>query len=167
MGVFIDPALARAAHEAGEGAEIAAVFNAEGENEFSKRFEAPATVIGLSDGECVGRRGLWAGRALSLGPAALLELNGIKVVVGTNRKQCAEPMFFEMFGLDIAKARSVVVKSRGHFRAGFDEFFGPERVIEVDAPGLTSPVLSRFNFKNLPRPVYPLDADAAWDGPKW
>ena len=167
LGVFIDPALARAAHEAGEGAGIAAVFNAEGESEFSKRFEAPATVIGLSDGECVGRRGLWAGRALSLGPAALLELNGIKVVVGTNRKQCAEPMFFEMFGLDIARARTVVVKSRGHFRAGFDEFFGPERVIEVDAPGLTSPVLSRFDFKNLPRPVYPLDPDTAWDGPKW
>jgi microcystin degradation protein MlrC len=167
LGVFIDPALARAAHEAGEGAEIAAVFNAEGESEFSKRFEAPATVIGLSDGECVGRRGLWAGRVLNLGPAALLKLNGIKVVVGTNRKQCAEPMFFEMFGLDIAKARSVVVKSRGHFRAGFDEFFGPERVIEVDAPGLTSPVLSRFDFKNLPRPVFPLDADAVWDGPHW
>jgi len=165
LGVFIDPALAAAAHEAGEGADIAAVFNSAAETEFSKRFEAPARVAALSDGECVGRRGLWAGRALSLGPAALLDLGGIKAVVATNRKQCAEPKFFEMFGLDIARARTVVVKSRGHFRAGFDEFFSPDRVIEVDAPGLTSPVLSRFDFKNLPRPVYPLDADTVWDGP--
>ena len=90
-----------------------------------------------------------------------------EVVVGSNRKQCAEPMFFEMFGLDIATARTVVVKSRGHFRAGFDEFFDHDRVIEVDAPGLTSPVLTRFDFKNLPRPVFPLDADAVWDGPQW
>ncbi|MBT7942445.1 MAG: MlrC family protein 3, partial [Alphaproteobacteria bacterium] len=60
-----------------------------------------------------------------------------------------------------------VVKSRGHFRAGFDEFFDDERVIEIDVPGLTSPVLSRFDFKNLPRPTIPLDPDATWDGPKW
>ena len=124
--------------------------------------------MALSDGACIGRRGLWAGRALSLGPAALLDLDGrIKVVVVSNRKQCADPVFFEMFGLDIAEARTVVVKSRGHFRAGFDEFFDNDRVIEVDTPGLTSPVLSRFDFKNLPRPVFPLDQDADWAGPPW
>ena len=165
LGVFIDPALAKAAHVAGEGTVLDATFNADFESEYSKRFQAEATVIGLSDGKVIGRRGLWAGRSLDLGPSALLELGGIKMVVGTNRKQCAEPMFFEMFGLDIADARTVVVKSRGHFRAGFDEFFTPERVIEVDAPGLTSPMLERFDFKNLPRPVFPLDPDATWDGP--
>ncbi|NQV84286.1 MAG: M81 family metallopeptidase [Rhodospirillales bacterium] len=167
FGIFYDPALARAAFEAGEGAEFQAVFNAETASEFSKRFEAAAVVIALSDGECIGRRGLWAGRSLGLGPTALLQLNGIKVVVVSNRKQCAEPRFFEMFGLDIADARTVVVKSRGHFRAGFDEFFDDDHVIEVDVPGLTSPVLSRFDFKNLPRPTIPLDPDATWGGPKW
>jgi microcystin degradation protein MlrC len=54
------------------------------------------------------------------------------------------------------------VKSRGHFRAGFDEVAPPERILEVDGPGLTSPVLSRFEFRRLPRPIYPLDEDAAW-----
>src|SRR6185503_399839 len=51
---------------------------------------------------------------------------------------------------------------RGHFRAGFDEFFPPERVLEVDTPGLTSPVLERLEFKGLPRPWFPLDVDAVW-----
>jgi microcystin degradation protein MlrC len=168
LGVFFDPALAREAHKRGEGASFDATFNAADETEYSKKFEAPAKVLALSDGECVGRRGLWGGRALSLGPTALLDLDGrIKVVVVSNRKQCADPVFFEMFGLDIAEARTVVVKSRGHFRAGFDEFFDDDRVIEVDAPGLTSPVLSRFDFNNLPRPVFPLDQDAQWAGPEW
>ncbi len=167
FGIFHDPALVQAAFDAGEGAEFNAVFNSEGTSEFSKRCEVPATVITLSDGDCTGRRGLWAGRALSLGPTALLQISGIKVVVVSIRKQCAEPQFFEMFGLDIAEARTVVVKSRGHFRAGFDEFFSDECILEVDVPGLTSPVLSRFDFKNLPRPVYPLDPEAVWNGPKW
>jgi microcystin degradation protein MlrC len=71
-------------------------------------------------------------------------------------------MFFEMFGLDIGKAQTVVVKSRGHFRAGFLPWFPPEQVREVDTAGVTSPVLERLPFEGLPRPSYPLDETATW-----
>ncbi|MFN7001108.1 MAG: MlrC C-terminal domain-containing protein, partial [Elioraea tepidiphila] len=98
-----------------------------------------------------------------LGRRAALRLDGITLVVVSARIQCADPVFFEHLGLDPRAARVVVVKSRGHFRAGFDEVAPPERILEVDAPGLTSPVLSRFPFRRLPRPIYPLDEDAAWD----
>ena len=87
---------------------------------------------------------------------------GITVVAISRRVQTADPVMFESLGLDIAAARTVVVKSRGHFRAGFDLWFGPEQVVEVDTAGLTSPVLERFDWRGLPRPVYPLDEDAAW-----
>ncbi len=167
FGVFIDPALAEAAHHAGEGASFVATFNAKTESQYSKPIEAEVVVEKVSNGEMVGRRGIWAGRAISIGTSALIRVGGIQIVVGTHRKQGADPMIFELFGLNIADARSVVVKSRGHFRAGFDEFFSPDRVFEVDAPGLTSPVLSNFDFKGLPRPVYPLDEDATWSGPNW
>jgi hypothetical protein len=30
---------------------------------------------------------------------------------------------------------------------------------------LTSPVLERFNWKRLPRPVWPLDPDTQWHAP--
>ena len=76
-------------------------------------------------------------------------------------------MFFEHLGLDIGAARTVVVKSRGHFRAGFMPWFPPERVVEVDTAGLTSPVLERLDWKGLPRPVYPLDEDTDWVPPNW
>ena len=58
--------------------------------------------------------------------------------------------------------RCLMVKSRGHFRAGFDEFFGNEQIVEVDAPGLTTPILSPLPFQHVPRPIYPLDADMSW-----
>lgn len=88
-----------------------------------------------------------------------LRLGGIAVAVASRQVQCADPAFLEAFGLSIADFRTVVVKSRGHFRAGFDEFFDDTQIIEVDAGGLTSPVLSRFAFANLPRPVFPLDLE--------
>ena len=129
---------------------------------FTEGFAVPAKVLKTTDGKCVGRRGIWAGRALDLGPTCALQIGGLSVVCVSRRKQCADPVFFEMHGLDIAAARTVVVKSRGHFRGGFDEYFPPERVIEVDTPGLTSPVLERLAFKGLPRPVFPLDPETAW-----
>jgi microcystin degradation protein MlrC len=162
VGVITDPALAAEAHRLGRGARFRAVFNRVPPDEFSQRFAADARVIALRDGDCVGRRGFYAGRRMNLGASALLDLGGIQVVVISIRTQCADPIFMEMMGLNIAAARAVVVKSRGHFRAGFDEFFPPAQVIEVDAPGLTSPVLTRFDFKNLPRPVFPIDLHAEW-----
>ncbi|MDA0225778.1 MAG: M81 family metallopeptidase, partial [Proteobacteria bacterium] len=161
-GVFFEPSIAAQAHAAGEGAEIDVIFNETTATQFAQRFGARARVLCLTDGRCVGRRGIWAGRALDLGATCALAIGGITVVVLSRRKQCADPVLFEMHGLDIAAARSVAVKSRGHFRAGFDEFFPPERVLEVDTPGLTSPVLERMPFKGLPRPVFPLDRDIEW-----
>jgi microcystin degradation protein MlrC len=69
-----------------------------------------------------------------------------------------------MLGVDLARIRSLVVKSRGHFRAAFDEVFEAERILEVDVPGLTTPVLARVAWRRMPRPIYPLDADTSWSG---
>ena len=97
---------------------------------------------------------------------ARADLGGIRVAVITLRQQCLDPMQLEVFDPDIlATARTLCVKSRGHFRAGFDQFTTPENVIEVDNPGLTSPNLANFDWTKLPRPVYPLDEDATWTVP--
>lgn len=162
VGIIHDPPLAAAAHAAGEGTFLEARFNTAVTDAFSKPFRAAAVVHALSEGRVTGRRGIFAGRDIRLGRSAALDLGGIMVVVVSYRTQCADPAFFELFGLDIGAARSVVVKSRGHFRAGFDEFFSNDRIIEVDAPGLTSPILSRFAWRRLPRPVLPLDEDVTW-----
>jgi microcystin degradation protein MlrC len=166
IGIFNDPELAAEAHALGEGATFDAVFNRAETDPRSRRFAAPARVLRLRDGDCVGRRGFYEGRRLNLGPSALLDLGGIRIAVVSIRTQCADPVFLEMFGEDIGQARAVVVKSRGHFRAGFDEFFRNDQVIEVDAPGLTSPILTRFEFKHLPRPIFPVDAEVEWAVPE-
>jgi microcystin degradation protein MlrC len=168
FGAFFDKELALEAQTLGEGGSFLAVFNRTGDTEFSKRFAAPARVLKLHDGAVVGRLGIYKNRQLNMGPCAALEIGGeggIIVVVISARNQTADPVFFEMFGLDIADAHTVCVKSRGHFRAGFAPWFGPEQVYEVDTAGLTSPILSRFNWQNLPRPVYPMDPDTTWEPP--
>jgi microcystin degradation protein MlrC len=168
VGIIHDPALAEEAHKLGAGAGFEARFNRHlsgHPDEFSQPFSAPAAVTVMGDKPIRGRRGIYANNTLDIGKSAALRLGGLTVVVVSNRYQCADPMFFEAFGLPIQAARVVVVKSRGHFRGGFDEFFGHDQVIEVDAPGLTSPMLSRFHWKHMPRPVLPIDDHAEWAPP--
>ncbi len=81
----------------------------------------------LTDGNCVGRRGIYAGMRLGSGRARHCRSAASRSSSSRIGVQCADPVFFEMMGLDIGTARAVVVKSRGHFRGGFDEFFGPDR----------------------------------------
>lgn len=162
IGPVFDPALAAEAHRLGTGAAFEARFNRDETTVFSEPFTAEGKVVALSDGKFVGRHGMAAGRSMNMGPAALIEVGGIQVVVTTIRHQALDPMFFETFGIDIAGLRSLVVKSRGHFRAGFDIFFSDDRIVEVDVPGLTTPVLKNVPWKRVPRPIYPLDPDLEW-----
>ncbi len=165
VGVIHDPALAAEAHRLGQGTTFDARFNRDLTDEFSKPLTVTATVRSLRDQPMRGRRGIYANNTLDPGKSAALTIGGLTVVVISNRFQCADPMFFEAFGLDIGAARIVVVKSRGHFRGGFDEFFRHQDVVEVDAPGLTSPILSRFPWRHMPRPVLPIDDSAQWTPP--
>jgi microcystin degradation protein MlrC len=162
VGIIYDPALAAEAHTYGLHYAFDARFNRGEDTQFSEKWTAPARVVALSDGECIGRRGIYAGMSLGMGKCAALRIGGVTVVVVSKRRQCADPIFFEMLGLDIAKARIVVVKSRGHFRGGFDEFFDHDHIVEVDLPGLTSPMLKNFTWSRLPRPVIPLDDGVDW-----
>ncbi|MET0185111.1 MAG: M81 family metallopeptidase [Achromobacter sp.] len=162
MGVITDAALCAQSQDVPIGASFTARFNQDDHTLYSDTFETQAVVVRRHTGQGVGRRGQLAGCRFDLGPSVLLQIGGIKVVVISNRHQCHEPMFLEMFGLDIGAARTVVVKSRGHFRAAFDEFFKPAQIYSVDAPGLTSPVLARCNFQRLPRPVVPMDDMDTW-----
>ena len=168
-GSFCDADLAMDAHRAGVDGTFYAHFNRSADisnpsEKWDIAFAAEAEVLALHDGNVVGELGMTAGRQLELGPSAALRIGGITVVVITDRTQTADPVFFQMFGLDIATSRTVVVKSRGHFRAGFSKWFAPTQVFEIDTDGLTSPVHDRWPFSHLPRPSYPMDKDIAWTG---
>lgn len=169
LGVFVDAELAADAAQLGEGATFTAHFNRAENSEYSLPYQAEATVLKLTDGNGVGRRGFMKDRRYSLGQTALIQLkkSGMLVVVGSLRRQLNEPRMLEMHGIDISKPKVVIVKSRGHYRAGFDEFFSDDRIFDVDSPGLTTPNLSQVNFKHLSRPVWPIDEKVEWIEPEW
>lgn len=163
LGVFTDAALAAQAHQRGVGARFDAVFNrTTGNDPFAHRLEAPARVLALSDGAFTGRRGMVQGSRREMGPSALLDLGGVQVAVISLRQQLIDPAQLDVLGVDLARVQTLVVKSRGHFRAAFADFAPEGRILEVDCPGLTTPNLKTLPWRYLPRPMYPLDESTTW-----
>src|SRR6202035_962295 len=60
FGVIYDPPLAEEAHRHGLHYHFAARFNRTESTKFSEPWTAPARVAALADGNCVGRRGIYA-----------------------------------------------------------------------------------------------------------
>ena len=166
LGSFVDPAAAQRCHAAGVGARINLVLNEGRADAHGRAVPVELEVLALSDGVIAGRRGVYAGRTAHLGAATAVRIGGLTMLLCSRRVQCADPAFFESLGLDVGSFASLTVKSRGHFRAGFDEWYADAQILEVDAAGLTSPMLERYPWKGLPRPVWPLDPETRWTPPR-
>ncbi len=170
VGPFFDAALVDEAHRLGVGARFRARLNRDETHPLSGALEADATVERLDAGPVIGRRGIAAGQTIDDGPTALLRLDGarpggVRLVAIARRDQARDPVQFERLGIDLRTVRTLTVKSRGHFRAAFDEVFPDGRIVEVDAPGLTTPVLANVPWRHIPRPVFPLDPQTEWSPP--
>ncbi len=163
LGVFTDAALAQEASALGVGARFMARFNRDsGDTLFAVPYQHAAHVLALSDGRFVGRRGMVKGSQQEMGCSTLLDLGGVRVAVISNRQQLLDPAQLDVLGVDLDSVRALVVKSRGHFRAAFDDFAPPERILEVDCPGLTTPNLKTLPWTRMPRPVFPIDEHTSW-----
>ena len=80
-----------------------------------------------------------------------------------NSRSCEvtpRPQLLPRFGIEPTERRILGLKSAGHFRAAFEPI--ATKVIEVDAPGISSPNLTTFPYQRLRCPIYPLDPEATW-----
>lgn len=104
-----------------------------------------------------------AGTFASRGKTVVLEIDGpggIELQLTELRGHPHDLNFFRAFGIEPTERRILVLKSAAHFRAAFEPI--ATKVIEVEAPGISSPNLHGFPYQRLHRPVYPLDPDVQW-----
>lgn len=103
------------------------------------------------------------GTIASRGRTVVLEIggrDGLEVQLTELRGHPHDLNFFRAFGIEPTARRILVLKSAAHFRAAFEPI--ATKVIELDAPGISSPDLAGFAYRALRRPIYPLDPDVQW-----
>ena len=96
------------------------------------------------------------GSEIDLGPTAVLSVGGIDIVVNSNRNQVLDRACFRHAGIEPEAKKVLAVKSAHHFRAAFAPI--ARRIVVVDdGGGLTSRNYRTLPYRNVRRPVFPLD----------
>lgn len=160
FGFIVDPIAARLAHEAGVGETIEVELGGRYDELHGAPLPVRAYVKALSDGRFEWRSAMLAGLRANLGPTARLLVDGLDIIVGSQRSQTFGPGVFEHLGIDPTRYRLVALKSSNHFRAGFQEL--ARAIVTADPPGLTTHRIEIFPRERAPGPLWPLDPDAAW-----
>ena len=96
-----------------------------------------------------------------LGDCAAIELDGIEVVLITNRTQALGTDLFTGMGVRIAEKCIVVVKSTNHFYAAFAPH--ASRVLYCDSGGPIPRDHRQVPYTRVQRPIWPLDENVAPD----
>ena len=97
----------------------------------------------------------YTGVATTFGPSCLLDIGGVRVIVATHRRQIDDREQFRIFGIDPDRTNILACKAVNHFRADFEPI--GRRLIYVEAGGLASTNFKQFDYRNVRRPVWPLD----------
>lgn len=90
----------------------------------------------------------------SLGDAVAVEVNGVVLVLTSDRNQAVGTDLFTQFGIDLAARKYIVVKSSQHFYADFSKVAA--QVIYLSTPGSVSPDITTLPYRHIRYPKWPL-----------
>ncbi|CAJ96629.1 DUF1485 domain-containing protein [Cupriavidus necator] len=113
----------------------------------------------ITDGNYQVTGPMFTGMKLSLGRTVVLDVAGTLVVICEKPQEPFDTGVFTHAGIDLSRRRYILIKSRQHFRAGFEPI--ASEIVLVAGPGVCSSDYSQFPFRNLRRPIYPLEVHTA------
>ncbi len=156
FGPLIDPEAAAFLNTQTLGAEVTLDIGGKTAPQFGG---GPLAVTGrikwLGSGRVTGGGAIMGGLERDFGATAVLEVAGVDILVVSIPHQMLDQKQFETFGIYPARKSVVALKSMQHFRADFEPIAG--RVIVCDSGALCTLDYGSLDYKNVPRPIWPLD----------
>ena len=160
---IMDPDAVAACVTAGVGSKVTLRVGGKHDGLHGLPVEVTGNVRLIHEGSVPIAGPMGAGTIDGRGRTVVLEiggLGGIELQLTEVRGHPYDLNHFRALGIEPTERRILVLKSAAHFRAAFEPI--ATKVVEVDAPGISSPNLSAFAFRRLRRPIYPLEPDATW-----
>ena len=91
---------------------------------------------------------------------AIVRVAGVSIMLTVDRRPFADRASIAAAGVDSMQQKIVVVKQGYLFPDFYDH---APRTIMALSPGATDLRLEKLPYRRLPRPIFPLDADFAWE----
>lgn len=108
----------------------------------------------ISDGVFQNRGQMRDGIIENMGRTAVVESTGIKIVLTEIKMPPWNLAQLRSVGIEPTYEKIIVLKSAVAFRAAYEPIAG--EIIEVNSPGLSAVDLTKFNYKNIKKSLYPL-----------
>lgn len=143
---FYDPEVIKEAFEKGVGASFVCRLGAKFDTIKSKPIQANVTVRALKE--------KWEGA--NGADLALLDVQGVDVVVASKHVGCYDPMMMRALAAEPTKRKAIVVKL-GYLEPEIRAI--AKRSMMALTTGSSDELFERLPYKNLPRPMYPLDKE--------
>jgi len=151
-----DPEVAAQAVAAGPGVRIAVMLGGRHDPAHGGGpIQGAAQVLSVSDGRFVFKGRYGTGSRGSFGPSAALAIGGVTVIVTSHNKGIYDLEQLRIFGIEPIEQAVLVVKCMHGHRAEFEPI--SSRCLDIDSGGISSGDVSRFDWKKIPRPIWPLD----------
>lgn len=153
VGTIWDPMAVRLCRAAGEGARLQLRFGAKTSADAGEPIDAEVEITRVVEGATQS----FGASVVPLGDAAAIRLNGIEVVLNSNRAQAFSPDLFSNLGIDPLSKRILIIKSTNHFYGAFAPIAADIIYAAVDGPYPSDP--ARNAYTRLSRPLWPIVAD--------
>jgi microcystin degradation protein MlrC len=109
----------------------------------------------VTDGRFTITGPMQTGLEICLGRTVVFDIGAAQIVVCEERWEPYDPGCFVHAGLNLDACKYILIKSRQHFRAGFESL--ASHIILAAGPGVCSSDYAQFEFSHLPQPIFPLD----------
>ncbi len=153
IGPLWDPSAAALAVAAGAGARLPLRIGGKIGPQSGDPVDLLCTVLAVSPAH--HQTGL-SGAKVPMGACALVEAQGVQLVLASIRTQAMGTDLFTGLGCDLAGRRLIVVKSSQHFHAEFSKI--ARQVLYAKAPGTLTDDLRTLPYRRIQRPKWPIDA---------
>jgi len=117
--------------------------------------ELSGTVRRITDGRYKVTCPMMTGLILDHGLSVVLDVGAAEILICSERMEPFDLGVFRHAGIEPTAKRYLLIKSRQHFRAGFEPI--ARHIVLLSGPGVTSSDYSLFRFERVTRPIYPLD----------
>jgi microcystin degradation protein MlrC len=159
VGAVWDPEAVQMMRETGLGNSVSIALGGRSDmpsiGRTGEPFHVQGRVVSLTDGSWTVEGPMYTGVRVSTGPTAVLDTGRMRIVVVSYHHEPWDTGIFSNNGIEPARCRYLLLKSRIHYRAGF----GPlaRATIPCDGYGVTTSRYDQLTYDNLRRPIYPLD----------
>jgi microcystin degradation protein MlrC len=160
---MVDAEVVKLAEELGPSGRFEGFIGAKTDQRYSQPLRVEGLVRNISDGVFFFKGPVFTGRKVDMGRTAVLEVGHLRVVTASKSAFVVDPELYRSQGIEPTEQDIVAVKSPTLFRAAYSSMLS--RVVHLDMPGVCRGNLVEVSFKNIGRPIWPLD-EFEWDTAK-